>query len=455
VNHHPTPAELEELVHGGMLAERRRAVIAHLIHGCEECNARLMPQLYGLFSLESIPEMASPPPLEENYDEALDRAFAFVRQLSTNLPPLKTPEDRKQEVLALLASGGLEALQDLPPHLQGLPAYNALLERSWSLRHESPDEMVQLAHCAVLLAERLDEKEHGLKKVVDLRCRAWVELGNAYRVADQLDQADEALNRATELFLLGTRNDLLGARFFDILASQYTARRSFDPACNALDIVASIYRRHGDEHLAGRALIMKGIFMGYRGDAENAVRSIESGLASINERLDPRLAFSAIQSHAWFLVDCGRLREAQSALRDLGRRKLDPGGRVNELKVRWLEGHIHEGLEELEDAERALIEVKHGFEETGLTYKAALAGLELGAVWLRQSRADDAARVVLESTDVFLSLQIQREFLASVLMLRKAVEMKYLNLTLLRQVIDFLYKPERDPRARPYPEMEP
>jgi hypothetical protein len=282
-----------------------------------------------------------------------------------------------------------------------------------------------------------------------------VELGNAYRVADQLDQADEALNRATELFLLGTRNDLLGARFFDVLASQYTARRAFDPACNALDIVASIYRRHGDEHLAGRALIMKGIFTGYRGDAENAVRSIESGLASINEKLDPRLAFSAIQSHAWFLVDCGRLREAQSALRDLRGRNLDPGGLVNELKVLWLEGHIHEGLDELAEAEQALIVVKQGFTETGLPYKAALAGLELGAVWLRQNRAEDAVRVVLESTDVFLSLQIQRELFASVLMLRKAAEMKYLNLTLLRRVIDFLYRPERDPRARPYPEMEP
>lgn len=451
---HPTPAELEELVHSGMTASRRRAVIAHLIHGCGECNAKLMPQLGGLFSLDSIPELAAPP-LVEDYDAALDRAFAFVQQLGADLPPLKTPEDRKQEVLSLLTSGGLEALQDLPPYLYGLPAYNALLERSWSLRHEDPDQMVQLAHCAALLADRLAEKEHGTKKVLDLRCRAWVELGNAYRVADQLDQADAALNQATELFLLGSRNDLLGARFFDILASQYSARRFFDPACNALDIVASVYRRYGDEHSAGRALIMKGIFTGYRGDAENGIQSIEQGLASLDGTSDPRLVFSAIQSQAWLLVDCGRLREAQSALRTLTERKLDPGGRVNELKVRWLEGHIHEGLEELEDAEQALAEVKHGFEETGLTYKAALAGLELGAVWLRQGRVDEAAKAVLECTDVFLSLQIQREFLASVMMLRKAVEMKYLNLTLLRQVIAFLYKPERDPGARPYPEMEP
>jgi tetratricopeptide (TPR) repeat protein len=454
VNHHPTPAELEGLVLGGLCAERRRAVIAHLIHGCEECNDGLAPYFYGLFGLESQAQVPPPPPAED-YDSALDRAFAFVGQLGVNLPPLKTPQQKKQEVLDLLVSGGLEALQDLSPYLQGLPVYEALLERSWSLRHENPDQMVQLAHCAVLMADRLSEQDHGLKKVVDLRCRAWVELANAYRVADQLDQADAALSRATELFLLGTRDDLLGARFFDILASQYVARRLFDPACNALDMVNLIYQRHGDKHLAGRALIMKGIFTGYRGDAEEAISLIQRGLSSVDEQSDPGLVFSAAQCQTRLLVDCGRFGDARLALQDLRGRKLDIGGRVNELKVRWLEGQISEGLEDLGDAEQALIEVKHGFEETGLTYKAALAGLELGAVWLRQGRADDAARVVLESTDVFLSLQIQREFLASVLMLRKAVEMKYLNLTLLRQVIDFLYKPERDPRARPYPEMEP
>lgn len=453
---HPTPAELEELVHSGMPPGRRRAVIAHLIHGCEECNAKLMPQLCGLFSLEleSIPELAAPP-LVEDYDAALDRAFAFVGQLGMNLPPLKTAEKKKQEVLDLLTSGGLEALQDLPPYLQGLPAYEALLEKSWSLRHEDPDQMVQLAHCAALMADRLSEQDFGLKRISDLRCRAWAELANAYRVADQLDQADAALGQATESFLLGTRDDLLGARFFDILASQYLARRLFDAACNTLDIVSLIYRRHGDEHLAGRAIIMKGIFTGYRGDAEEAIALIQCGLSSIDQQSDPGLVLAAAQSQARLLVDCGRFQEARSALQILKARKLDIGGRVNELKVLWLEGQISEGLEELEAAEQALAEVRHGFEETGLTYKAALAGLELGAVWLRQGRADEAAQAVLECTDVFLSLQIQREFLASVLMLRKAVEMKYLNLTLLRQVIAYLYKPERDPGARPYSEMEP
>jgi len=197
---------------------------------------------------------------------------------------------------------------------------------------------------------------------------------------------------------------------------------------------------------------MKGIFLGYRGNTEEAVLLIQDGLASVDESRDPRLVFSALQSKAWFLVDCGRYREARRTLFDLRRRGLDPGGRVNELKLRWLEGHIQVGMEELGRAELTLQEVRQGFEEAGLGYKAALAGLELGAVWLRQRRLDEAEKLVLECADVFIFLRIQREALASVLVARKAAETRCLTLGLLQQVIDLLHRTERDPSARLEPE---
>ena len=79
------------------------------------------------------------------------------------------------------------------------------------------------------------------------------------------------------------------------------------------------------------------------------------------------------------------------------------------LKLRWLEGHIHVGLQDLDLAEQALREVRQGFEEAGLGYKAALAGLELGSVWLQQGSFADAEEIVLECADVFLCLGIRRE----------------------------------------------
>lgn len=449
MDHHPTAAELEGLVSGHLSAERRRSVIAHLLRGCRECGLQLAPYLGGLFGRGRSAEVPLPP--AEAYDEAVDRAFAAVQGLSPDLLALRMAEQKKRQALALLVSGGLAGLEEVTPDLQGVPLFEALLERSWALRYEDPDQMVELARCAVLMADQWSDGELGAQKTADLRCRAWVELANAYRVADDLDGADEALERATDRFVLSTQNDLLGARFFDVLASQYAARRSFKMACNTLGLVARIYRHHGDEHLAGRALIMRGIFTGYRGDAGEAIRLIQNGLSAVDERRDPALVFSALQSQIWLLVDCGRFQEARFALSSLRRRNLDTGGRLGDLKVLWLEGHVFVGLEKLDRAEQALAQVKEGFEEAGLKYKAALAGLELGAVWLRQGRPDEATAVVLECTEVFLDLQIEREAMASVLLLRKAGEMRRLTLALLNRVIASLHKAEPDPNARLLP----
>lgn len=421
MDHHPSAEELQGFVNWTLSTERTRAVILHLLGGCGTCQTILEPDLRGWFGVGRLREAPRPYPVE-TYDAPFDRAFAKVKALNLERPPFRTAEQKKQEALALLVSGGLKGLGKAPAELRGIPIFEALLERSWALRHDDPDQMLELARCAALLADQMDDSGLGETEIADLRCRAWTEVANAYRVADALDKADDAIERAMTYLLLGSRDDSLGARFFDIQASQYAARRFFDMACATLDLVIEIYRRHGEMHLSGRALIMKGIFTGYRGNAEEAVRLIRRGLSSANSKRDPALVFSAVQSQAWFLVDCGRYREARFALWDLNRRKLDYGGRINDLKVRWLEGHIFFGLRELNQAEQALSQVKNGFEEAGLQYKAALVGLELGAVRLQQGRVNEAAQVVMEATEVFLSLKIQRELLASVLLLQKASE---------------------------------
>jgi len=431
---HPTTVELESLVVGSLSAEQRRSVITHLVRGCPRCGgivAQFLPVLVGRAS-----RTAPPPPAEETYDGALNRAVANIRLLAAKPVAQTVPE-----AVDFLAARGVAGLEDVPISLLDVPLYEALLERSWTLRYEDPGPAVELARCAAQLADGFSTGEHDSRKLADLRCRAAFELANTYRVADELDLADSTLQRATKLFLRGTKDELLGARLFDVQASLYAARRQFDLACTALDIAADTYRRRGDEHLAGRALISKGIYTGYKGASEEAVRLIGEGLSSLDSARDPGLAFSSLQTKAWLLVDCGRFLEARTALFELNEREM--GGRVNELKVRWLEGRLAAGLEEMDEAESALRQVKEAFEELGLGYKAALVGLELGAVWLRQNRLEAAAAMALDCSDAFLALGIQRELVASILILRKAAETRALTVSLLYQVIDTLQAGER------------
>jgi len=296
--------------------------------------------------------------------------------------------------------------------------------------------MVRLADWAQIVAEKLKPgKLLSDSQIADLRCRAWIELGNAYRVADDLAEAESALGQATAVLCDGTGDELLAARLFDVQASLFGTLRDFELAQIALNIVFVIHRRNGDQHLAGRALISQGIYLGYRGDPEEAIQVIEQGLELIDRLRDPGLVFLAIHNQVRLLLDCRRTREARIALFRLKTCGLNLGGRVNRLKIRWLEGQIHIAMGDLENAELALLEVKQGFEETNLGYKAALAGLELGAVILRRGRPQDAKQVVIEAADVFLAVGVAREAAASVLLLRKAFEQEMTDAALLDHVI--------------------
>lgn len=436
MNEHPTAVELEGFVWNRVPAERTREIVGHIARGCVQCRAVMAPHFSGLLGLEEPPAPVLTPEEDAQYDAAIGRAFSAVLERARALR-----QERKRETLALLSDAG-EELPEVPVPLRGVPLFECLLQLSWALRHENPAEMVRLAEQARELAETFDTAELGASAVADLQCRAWVEVGNAYRVADDLAAAERALGAATERYLKGTQDEILAARLFSVQASLLGDSRRFDLAETALDLVFTIHRRRGDDHEAGRALLKKGIFAGYQGSSEAAIQLIEQGLGLLDEERDPRLVFQALHNLARLLLDAGQLREARMALWKAKARGLDAGGRVDELKVRWLEGQINAGLGELERAEAALREVKEGFAAAGLGYKAALAGLELGSVLLRQGHSETAVREVLASASVFISLGISREASASVLLLQKALERQIVDSALLEYVIALLHRSE-------------
>jgi tetratricopeptide (TPR) repeat protein len=436
VNEHPTAVELEGFVWNRVPSGRTREIVGHIVRGCVQCRAVLAPHFAGLLGLEEPPAPVLTTEEDAQYDAAIGRAFSSVLERARELR-----QERKRETLSLLSDAG-EELPEVPVPLRGVPLFECLLQLSWALRHENPAEMVRLAEQARELAETFDAEELGASAVADLQCRAWVEVGNAYRVADDLAAAERALGAGTERYLEGTQDETLAARLFSVQASLLGDSRRFDLAETALDLVFTIHRRRGDDHEAGRALLKKGIFAGYQGSSEAAIQLIEQGLGLLDEERDPRLVFQALHNLARLLLDAGQLREARMALWKAKARGLDAGGRVDVLKVRWLEGQINAGLGELERAEAALREVKEGFASAGLGYKAALAGLELGSVLLRQGRSETAVREVLASANVFISLGISREAAASVLLLQKALERQIVDSALLEYVIALLHRSE-------------
>jgi len=438
VSYHPSAFELKALASGSPA----RSVIRHLL-SCSECRGtaapRLSPFLYGKFPEMSMEDL--PPELDAAYEASLDRAFEslFEHRLALR------EKSGVRRALAIFAQKGFAGLQESPRLLHGLSAYRSLLELCQELRYEDPKRMVDAGLLAVYVADRLSVHRFGAQRVADWKCRALLELSNAYRVADRLEEADRSLDEAAEAFEAGTRDDLLQARLFDVRASLFADHRRFEAAGEALDTVYAIYCQRGDRHLAGRALISKGIYVGYSGAAEEAIRLLREGLSLIDGERDSALVYAAVHNQAHFLLTSGRLREAQALLWKYPAVPEATGGRVNHLKIRWLAAQIDANLGELRRAEKAFVEVKRGFEEAGLYYKAALVSLETATLWMRQGRHEDARALVVEALGVFTVLRIPREALGSLLLLDRAFEERAATGTMVEGVIELLKRVEENP----------
>ncbi len=122
------------------------------------------------------------------------------------------------DALALPISAEMDAAYDAAID-RALAKVQALLERCQALHFDNPRKRVDLALLATLAAGQLSPKRYDPRQIADCQCRAWIELGNAYRVADKLDDAAVALDQAAELLHEGTGDEGLEARLQDVQTS--------------------------------------------------------------------------------------------------------------------------------------------------------------------------------------------------------------------------------------------
>jgi tetratricopeptide (TPR) repeat protein len=448
LSEHPTSADLEAFAKGSLPPGPLKAVARHLLQGCRSCGA-LLASFFG--GPGPAPGVETPPESPKCYDEALDRFFSTLR---FHQRYLRSEEIRQRKVAALLeAGGGLQALIDRSEiSLQGVGVLRALLDRSWAVRHENPQEMVELTRFAVSVAGKLNPRWYDEKDAADWQARTWGELGNALRTRDDLDEAERAFGTAFSFLLRGSGDLRLKAKLHDLHASYLGARRRFDLAYTALDIVHSTYLELGETHLAGRALLVKAIYTFYSYEPEEAIQINNAGMALIEERQEPDLFFMAIYNQLIFRVACGQFVEARKDFfRQLG--KFNHLGRVNQLKIRWVQAQINAGLKKWASAEQGFFHVIKGLEQEGMGFHAAFASLELALVWMHQGRYVETQELIPQVYEAFVSLGIKEAF-GAMLVLKEAFEKEMGSVELLKDVVEFLRRWYIDPDERFMPRGE-
>lgn len=283
---------------------------------------------------------------------------------------------------------------------------------------EDPAVAVEMAELALQVAERLDPRRYGDGLVEDARALAWACLGNARRIASDLDGAEEALIQAERLYRRFEADLLTEAEIAVFQASLRNTQGRFAEAAGLLDHALRLYREAGDPHQEGRTLILKGMVLGDGGDFQGAVDSLAEGLPRIDRAAEPRLLLVAHHNLAWYLCDHGKLREAAAELERSRRLYLELGNRMDLVRLRWLEGRIALGQGRHGEAARLLGLARDAFLEQEIGFDAALVSLDLAAAHARQGDTEGVQRIVAEILPVFRACRVEPEALASLLLLR-------------------------------------
>jgi tetratricopeptide (TPR) repeat protein len=448
VSDHLTADQAERFLRSELPRTQAKEVLRHLLKGCVECNGRLEPLLPLVFTPERTCT-DTPVASGNHYDAPIARALAAV--LSRRPQPRNQEWARVERGLNLLRSsprGLVDLTEEEAKDLRGWPFVEILLQLSFEERYRNPEEMLRLALLAKTAAENLDPTTYDAPLIADHQARAWAELGNAHRMNDELAEAEAAFDIAEERLRQGTGNLLLLAQVADLHASLLNDQSQPSDACELLSGAYELYRKVGDDHLAGRALVSKGIYTNYEGNPREALRILRQSLKLLDPERDPRLAISTTQSMLEVMVQCGELREAAEMLMKSGLRHALAGEPLSLAKLRWVEGQIFTGLKKPARAEAALSEARAGFLEHNQGYDAALVGLDLAAVLLERGKNAEVKELAADMLATFQRLGIQREAVRALDYLNRACHKQRATPRIVRHVSRFLKQLEREPQLR-------
>jgi len=227
------------------------------------------------------------------YEGMLERVFANAREVHATLAAERAAAG---ELLAELAGLPFERRRylvrsDLRFRSWGL--CDLLLHESGERRPDEPREAEELADLAVTLAEELRPAAVPQAVMENLRARAWGTLADARRSVGDFSGAEQAWACAEMRLARGTDDRLERARLLEILAALRSAQGRHDEAVRLLDRSLKTYRRTGQSHLLGRALLQKGSMRLSAGDPGAALAFLWQGLELADPEHDPRLVLEA------------------------------------------------------------------------------------------------------------------------------------------------------------------
>jgi tetratricopeptide (TPR) repeat protein len=433
VEEHPTTEDFARFLQKSArpsYASRNSLVIRHLLAGCPLCH-RTLHNLSGAPQLVSkLVGVSLPPRNKEGTARAPNYEWAFARAeraLSYTLTHGKAAQ-RLPDQLAKLSS--LSEGEQIRLAGEGGPVsdpllIDCLLERSHAARYQSPRRTLHLARLAYLAAKSCQPVQAGGEaELADLQVRTLGALANAMRICGNLHEAEVAFEEARQNCTQGTGSPQIRANLLSQITSLRIFQRRLKEALGLSDEAMELCAEIENSNLKAGILVQKATALLYSGDAEAALKTLQSAIPLIDREKDPYLFLAAHHNLARCNIDLERPEEALALYyeaREFYRECNDP---LILLRAVWQEGQLLREIGHLRNAEVALLRAQQGFSDQGLAYEAAMVCLDLAEVYSKLGAEDKLRQTIEEALPIFKALQIDREVLASLLRLRQGVELE-------------------------------
>ncbi len=421
-------------------ASQRQGIrqVRHLLSGCPECASRVF---------HSIAEE------DAVYDACIDRARQAVRGEEGLW---REEREKRDQYLALVRSKGWDKLtreeRDALPG--GWAGVEVLLAVCFEARYRDPRQMLRLARQAKSAAEELDPAFYDERRLADLQARALAEFGNALRVNEQFERIREVLERARLLLKdQGTGDLLIRARIDDIEGSFWKDQRFLRDADDLLASACRKYLRVGERHLAGRALVKKGLNRIIDAQPQEAVAVLRQAVPLLDAERDPELIETARHNLLFALADAGEYREASELLLRSGLRQKFADDPLNLLRLRWVEAKILAGNGRFAAAEKALSDVRASFRVRRLELVATIAGLDLAKVLFQQGRMEPFHRLLRELRVAAEAHRLPDAVSQALATLELMYQAQTVTLPMVEAVQRFFQRLQHNPRFRWDPKL--
>jgi tetratricopeptide (TPR) repeat protein len=278
----------------------------------------------------------------------------------------------------------------------------------------------ELGLLAVRLSDGLDPVVYNPELIEDLRGRAWACIGNARRVRSDLRGADEAFEKADACLRRGSQDLFERAVFCDLKSSLRRNQLRFEEALKLARRALAIFHQLGQQQQVVGLLIKMSMIHHRAGRIEKAIPLLYQAMELVDER-EQRLMLCIQHNLADDLAEMGRYSEALNLYRETRQLyRAFPEPRIQSQR-KWVRGKIARGLGQHRRAELLFESARNDLLAEGMPYDIGLISMDLAILYAQQGRVVDIKRLAVEMVVIFSSLQIHRETLAALILLKRAV----------------------------------